>query len=169
MGGALEGGWMEGGSLGAEEEGDGEKTRLVGENGRGSSADPFQWEEGSTGSRDSSVFQNSVDESSNSQERDRSLFTTPQTSPGGSVRKERLVIKFRRISEKYYMVEETNDSSCLNYKQIRHQFEEYDLSDLFETPKKNTTPKVTCFLVPLFHFTTFCISGPSLQDLSEGV
>ena len=41
------------------------------------------------------------------------------------------------------MVEETNDSSCLNYKQIRHQFEEYDLSDLFETPKKNTTPKVT--------------------------
>ena len=57
MGGALEGGWMEGGSLGAEEEGDGEKTRLVGENGRGSSADPFQWEEGSTGSRDSSVFQ----------------------------------------------------------------------------------------------------------------
>ena len=39
------------------------------------------------------------------------------------------------------MVEETNDSSCLNYKQIRHQFEEYDLSDLFETPKKNTTPK----------------------------
>ena len=73
----------------------------------------------------------------------RSLFTTPQTSPGGSVRKERLVIKFRRISEKYYMVEETNDSSCLNYKQIRHQFEEYDLSDLFETPKKNTTPKVS--------------------------
>ena len=57
MGGALEGGWMEGGSLGAEEEGDGEKTRLVGENGRGSSADPFQWEEGSTGSRDSSLFQ----------------------------------------------------------------------------------------------------------------
>ena len=41
------------------------------------------------------------------------------------------------------MVEETNDSSCLNYKQIRHQFEEYDLSDLFETPKKNTTPKVS--------------------------
>ena len=44
---------------------------------------------------------------------------------------------------RYYMVEETNDSSCLNYKQIRHQFEEYDLSDLFETPKKNTTPKVS--------------------------
>ena len=56
MGGALEGGWMEGGSLGADE-GEGEKTRLVGENGRGNSADPFQWEEGSTGSRDSSVFQ----------------------------------------------------------------------------------------------------------------
>ena len=55
MGGALEGGWMEEGSLGADEEGDGEKTRLEGEN--GSSADPFQWEEGSTGSRDSSVFQ----------------------------------------------------------------------------------------------------------------
>ena len=49
---------MEEGSLGAEEEGEGDnKTRLVGENGRGSSADPFQWEEGSTGSRDSSVFQ----------------------------------------------------------------------------------------------------------------
>ena len=48
------------------------------------------------------------------------------------------------------MVEETNDSSCLNYKQIRHQFEEYDLSDLFETPKKNTTPKVSCLLVVLF-------------------
>ena len=47
---------MEGGSLGADE-GEGEKTRLVGENGRGNSADPFQWEEGSTGSRDSSVFQ----------------------------------------------------------------------------------------------------------------
>ena len=49
------------------------------------------------------------------------------------------------------MVEETNDSSCLNYKQIRHQFEEYDLSDLFETPKKNTTPKVSYLLVVLFH------------------
>ena len=68
---------------------------------------------------------------------------------------------------RYYMVEETNDSSCLNYKQIRHQFEEYDLSDLFETPKKNTTPKVSFFLVVLF--VTFCVSGPSLQDLSKGV
>jgi len=110
---------------------------------RGSSSDPFQWEEDSTGSRDSSVFQNSVDESSNSQDNTRSLFTTPQTSPGGGVRKEKLIIKFRRISEKYYMVEETNDSSCLNYKSIRHKFEEYDLSDLLDTtPKKNNNPKV---------------------------
>lgn len=45
-------------------------------------------------------FQNSVDESSNSQDRDRSMFTTPLTTPGGSARKERLVIKFRRISQK---------------------------------------------------------------------
>ena len=52
------------------------------------------------------------------------------------------------------MVEETNDSSCLNYKQIRHQFEEYDLSDLFETPKKNTTPKVNLDC-PFTYFHTF--------------
>jgi len=114
-----------------------------GEDGKkGPDSDPFHWEnEDSQGSRDSSVFQNSVDESSNSQDQ-RSLFTTPLTSPGGGVRKERLIIKFRRISEKYYMVEETKDSSCLNYKSIRHKFEEYDLSDLFDTPKKNNNPKV---------------------------
>jgi len=149
MGGALEGGWMED-QLGVtkeeqemkikrfqEKEKDSEEKKM-----RGSSSDPFQWEEDSTGSRDSSLFQNSVDESSNSQDQSRSLYTTPQTSPGGNARKERLIIKFRRISEKYYMVEETNDSSCLNYKSIRHKFEEYDLSDLFDTPKKNNNPKV---------------------------
>ena len=79
-----------------------EEQRGGGEPGRRSSGDPFQWEEGSTGSRDSSVFQvrgfifliffsdvislkhvfqNSVDESSNSQDRTRSLFTTPQVKP----------------------------------------------------------------------------------------
>ena len=34
-----------------------EEQRGGGEPGRRSSGDPFQWEEGSTGSRDSSVFQ----------------------------------------------------------------------------------------------------------------
>ena len=52
MGGTLEGGWMEEGG----KEGEGGEGGAT-EQGRGGSSDPFQWEEGSTGSRDSSVFQ----------------------------------------------------------------------------------------------------------------
>ena len=42
------------------------------------------------------------------------------------------------------MVEETNSSShCLDYKAKRYEFEEYDLMDLFDTPKKRYEgPKV---------------------------
>ena len=43
---------------------------------------------------------------------------------------------------RYYCIEDSTDTSSLDYKHDRYRFEEYDLSDLFETPKKNTTPKV---------------------------
>ena len=37
---------------------------------------------------------------------------------------------------RYYTVEESTDSSCLNYKSIRHYFEEYDLADFEPPPPK---------------------------------
>jgi len=80
-----------------------------------SSADAFQWEE----------------DSSNSQEGN---FTD---------RKERLVIKFRRISQKYYMVDEIpipEDSNLkyFNYKSLRYSFP----TSFAATPRKNNNPKV---------------------------
>jgi hypothetical protein len=78
------------------------------------SSDPYQWEDDSSNSQDGSVLQTSLDESSNSLN-----FTSSEPSLLNGTKKERLVIKFRRISQKYYVVEETHDSSYLNYSSIR--------------------------------------------------
>lgn len=80
-----------------------------------SSTDPYHWEE----------------ESSNSQE---------GNFDGG---KERLVIKFRRISQTYYMVDEVSTpedstSKYFNYKSIRYSFP----TCFNVTPRKNNNPKV---------------------------
>jgi len=107
------------------------------------SSDPFQWEDESNNSQGSnSMFQNSMDESSRSQaDQNGSLFNSPEQSPaltgssGGQTGKERLIIKFRRISQRYYMVEETHDSSCLNYGLIRTQFEDYGVPPEMLPPK----------------------------------
>eukprot|EP00092_Neocalanus_flemingeri_P012175 GFUD01013128.1.p1 GENE.GFUD01013128.1~~GFUD01013128.1.p1 ORF type:complete len:557 (-),score=130.19 GFUD01013128.1:1382-3013(-) len=105
------------------------------------SSDPYQWEDDSSNSLDSSVLQTSMDESSNSL--NPSHFHSPEPSSFSGTKKERLVIKFRRISQKYYVVEETNDSSYLNYSSIRTRFDEYDLPNNFsKTPTKNNNPKV---------------------------
>ena len=80
------------------------------------SSDPYQWEDDSSNSQDS-VLQTSMDESSNSL--NPSHFNSPDPSSFNGTKKERLVIKFRRISQKYYVVEETHDSSYLNYSSIR--------------------------------------------------
>ena len=78
------------------------------------SSDPYQWEDDSSNSQDGSVLQTSIDESSNSLN-----FTSSEPLLLNGTKKERLVIKFRRISQKYYIVEETHDSSYLNYSSIR--------------------------------------------------
>ena len=59
--------------------------------------------------------------------------------PSFEVRKERLVIKFRRISEKYYMVDDMETpGNYFNYKSIRYSF-----PTVFNvTPRKNNNPKV---------------------------
>jgi len=104
------------------------------------SSDPYQWEDDSSNSQDS-VLQTSMDESSNSL--NPSHFNSPDPSSFNGTKKERLVIKFRRISQKYYVVEETHDSSYLNYSSIRTRFDEYDLPNNFlKTPTKNNNPKV---------------------------
>ena len=81
------------------------------------SSDPYQWEDDSSNSQDGSVTQASMDDSSNSL--NPSHFTSLEPSPQNGTRKERLVIKFKRISQKYYIVEDPQDSSYLNYSSIR--------------------------------------------------
>jgi len=118
--------------------------------------DPFQWEDDSSNSQDS-VFQNSMDGSSGSQpDQNQSLFTSPETSPAmngsksvsssysaSASGKERLVIRFRRVSQRYYMVLDSPDSSCINYGKIRTDFEDYGVpTEFLPTPKKSTQPKV---------------------------
>jgi len=106
------------------------------------SSDPYQWEDDSSNSQDGSVTQALMDDSSNSL--NPSHFTSSEPSPQNGTRKERLVIKFKRISQKYYIVEETQDSSYLNYSSIRTRFDAYDLPNDFQTPTptKNNNPKV---------------------------
>jgi len=106
------------------------------------SSDPYQWEDDSSNSQDGSVLHTSLDESSNSL--NPSHFTSSEPSPLTGTKKERLVIKFRRISQKYYVVEETQDSSYLNYSSIRTRFDAYDLPNNFQTPTptKDNNPKV---------------------------
>lgn len=59
------------------------------------------------------------------------------------VRKERLVIKFRRISEKYYMVDEIPMTEESNFKYFNYKSLRYSFPTCFNvTPKKNNNPKV---------------------------
>ena len=77
---------------------------------------PFDWEDDS---RDSaSVLQTSLDD------RDDSSNSVMAGSP---MPRERLVLKLRRIHDRYYMVEDAGDTSFLNYSHIRTKFEEYEI------------------------------------------
>jgi len=150
MGGAqLDSKWMDGQMSLTEKKSDQKRNQFDSKNENfdtksemmSKSSDPYQWEDDSNNSQDSSVLQTSMDESSNSL--NPSHFNSSEPLQFNGTKKERLVIKFRRISQKYYMVEETHDSSYLNYSSIRTRFDEYELPNNFQkTPNKNTNPKV---------------------------
>ena len=50
-----------------------------------------------------------------------------QSGGGGSPGRERLVIRFRRITQRYYTVGEVEQAGWLNYGKLRHQFEDYEV------------------------------------------
>ena len=81
------------------------------------SAQMFDWPEEEETSRDS-LMHTSMDDRDDSS---NSVMGAVSPKP-----RERLVLKLRRVHDEYYMVEESGDSSVLNYSYIRTKFEEYD-------------------------------------------
>ena len=102
------------------------------------SAQMFDWPEEEETSRDS-LMHTSMDDRDDSS---NSVMGAVSPKP-----RERLVLKLRRVHDEYYMVEESGDSSVLNYSYIRTKFEEYDipawsLPSTTSTPRSSTPGKV---------------------------
>ena len=87
----------------------------------------FTWDEEDM-SRDSqegsSIIQTSLDDRDDSS----NSVQVGDQSPGRS--RERLVLKLKRITDRYYVVEHCGDSSYLNYSYLRTKFEEYEMPTL---------------------------------------
>ena len=85
----------------------------------------FTWDEDDV-SRDSqsggSFLQTSMDDRDDSS----NSVQAGDQSPGRQDR-ERLVLKLKRITDRYYVVEHCGDSSYLNYSYLRTKFEEYEI------------------------------------------
>ena len=89
----------------------------------------FTWDEDDM-SRDSqegsSIIQTSLDDRDDSS----NSVQVGEQSPGRARERERLVLKLKRITDRYYMVEHCGDSSYLNYSYLRTKFEEYEIPTL---------------------------------------
>jgi len=92
----------------------------------------FTWDEDDV-SRDSqsggSILQTSMDDRDDSSNSVQAGEHSDQ-SPGSS--RERLVLKLKRITDRYYVVENCGDSSYLNYSYLRTKFEEYEIPTGFQ-------------------------------------
>ena len=102
-----------------------------------SSTGPYQWDENSSSSIDNSVFNNDSNSSSNIiQKKDSSA-----REPG----KERLVLKLKKITENYFMVDRVQSKDpnlkILNYESARYSFQVY-VDDLPKTYKCKLCDKV---------------------------